>query len=172
MIRSIWRITRNASDAEDAMQEALMVIWRRLHRLRMHASPQALVLKICIDSACGRGSPPLSTSEVGGNASLSRAGSRRRSLSLWTNWLTRNCPVRFSAPSIGSPDHRPWPSRCASSRRCRTSRVAAAMDCSAATARKHVERARKRLQVVLARASTRTSRRELNMSKPDDSRPR
>jgi DNA-directed RNA polymerase specialized sigma24 family protein len=29
MLRSIWRITRAAEDAEDALQEALTVIWRR-----------------------------------------------------------------------------------------------------------------------------------------------
>jgi DNA-directed RNA polymerase specialized sigma24 family protein len=52
MIRSVWRITRTTQDAEDAMQNALMVIWKCRGRIDQHASPQALVLKICIDAAC------------------------------------------------------------------------------------------------------------------------
>ncbi|MFI5455683.1 MAG: RNA polymerase sigma factor [Isosphaerales bacterium] len=52
MIRSVWWITRNAQDAEDAMQNALMAIWKRRHRISQHAIPQALALKICIDAAC------------------------------------------------------------------------------------------------------------------------
>ena len=52
LIRTAWRITRNAADAEDAIQEALVIIWKRRHRLTVHASPQALVLKICVDAAC------------------------------------------------------------------------------------------------------------------------
>lgn len=51
MIRSIWRIVRSPQDAEDAMQEALLTIWKRWDRVSKHPSPQALVLKICIDAA-------------------------------------------------------------------------------------------------------------------------
>src|ERR1700682_6684499 len=52
MIRSVWWITRNAQDAEDAMQNALMAIWKRQHRISRHSSPQALILRMCIDAAC------------------------------------------------------------------------------------------------------------------------
>jgi hypothetical protein len=44
MIRSAWWITRNAQDAEDAMQNALMVIWKNRHRIGQHPNPQALIL--------------------------------------------------------------------------------------------------------------------------------
>lgn len=37
MIRAVWRITRNAQDAEDAMQNALMTIWKRQHRISKHS---------------------------------------------------------------------------------------------------------------------------------------
>jgi RNA polymerase sigma factor (sigma-70 family) len=52
MIRSVWRFTRNAQDAEDAMQNALLVIWKRRHRIARHAVPHSLVLKICAQAAC------------------------------------------------------------------------------------------------------------------------
>jgi DNA-directed RNA polymerase specialized sigma24 family protein len=52
MIRSVWRITRNVSDAEDAMQNALLALWKRRHRIDRHPVPHALVLKICAQAAC------------------------------------------------------------------------------------------------------------------------
>lgn len=51
MIRVIWGITRNPEDAEEAMQEALGVLWRKWDRVRIHPNPEALVLRICINSA-------------------------------------------------------------------------------------------------------------------------
>jgi RNA polymerase sigma-70 factor (ECF subfamily) len=51
MIRSIGRILSNRSDADDALQDALIKIWKRLNRIRAHANPEALVLRICANSA-------------------------------------------------------------------------------------------------------------------------
>ena len=51
MIRSIGRILSNRSDADDALQDALIKIWKRLNRIRVHANPEALVLRICANSA-------------------------------------------------------------------------------------------------------------------------
>src|SRR4051794_25482059 len=51
MIGSIWRIVANAQDAEDAMQNALLVIWKRWERVITHPNPESLILKICIDAA-------------------------------------------------------------------------------------------------------------------------
>jgi RNA polymerase sigma-70 factor (ECF subfamily) len=53
MIRSVWRIVRDPDDAEDAFQEALATIWKRLDRVRRHPNPQALILRICVNSAYG-----------------------------------------------------------------------------------------------------------------------
>jgi RNA polymerase sigma factor (sigma-70 family) len=52
MLRSIWRITRNAEDAEDALQESLTVVWRRRARIAKHPRPRALILRICVNCAC------------------------------------------------------------------------------------------------------------------------
>ncbi len=51
MMRSIWRIVRHTEAAEDTMQDALTIIWRRLDRIHRHPNPQALILKICINAA-------------------------------------------------------------------------------------------------------------------------
>lgn len=51
MIRSIWRIVRDPDRAEDALQDALAAIWQRLDRIRRHANPTALVMRICANEA-------------------------------------------------------------------------------------------------------------------------
>lgn len=53
MIRSVWRIVRDPDDADDAFQEALTTIWKRLNRIRRHPNPHALILRICVNSAYG-----------------------------------------------------------------------------------------------------------------------
>ena len=51
MIRSVWRIARDADDADDAFQQALETIWKRLERIRRHPNPRALILRICVNAA-------------------------------------------------------------------------------------------------------------------------
>lgn len=51
MMQSIWRIVRNPETAEDVLQEALTIIWRRLERIRSHPNPHAFILKICVNAA-------------------------------------------------------------------------------------------------------------------------
>lgn len=51
MIRSIWRIVRDPQEAEDTLQNALAIIWRRLKRIHSHPNPHALILRICLNSA-------------------------------------------------------------------------------------------------------------------------
>jgi RNA polymerase sigma-70 factor (ECF subfamily) len=51
MMRSIWRVVRNADLAEDSLQDALAVTWRKRFRIRLHPNPKALILKICLNSA-------------------------------------------------------------------------------------------------------------------------
>lgn len=51
MIRTVWRITRNFDDANDAFQQSIEVILKQMNRILHHANPQALILKICMDEA-------------------------------------------------------------------------------------------------------------------------
>jgi RNA polymerase sigma-70 factor (ECF subfamily) len=51
MIHSVWRVVRQPEDFDDAFQEALIVVWRRLHKVRRHPNPHALILRICINAA-------------------------------------------------------------------------------------------------------------------------
>ncbi len=51
MFETVWRILRHPQDAEDALQNALTIIWRQRARIAGHRVPQALILKICADAA-------------------------------------------------------------------------------------------------------------------------
>lgn len=51
MIRTVWRIVRDPDDADDAFQDALATVWKRLGRIRRHPNPHALILRICVNSA-------------------------------------------------------------------------------------------------------------------------
>ena len=51
MMRSIWRIVRDPDLAEDSLQDALAVIWKKRLQVRRHPNPPALVLKICLNAA-------------------------------------------------------------------------------------------------------------------------
>jgi RNA polymerase sigma-70 factor (ECF subfamily) len=51
MMRSIWRIVRQKEAAEDALQDALALIWKKRHKVAWHPNPEALILRIAITSA-------------------------------------------------------------------------------------------------------------------------
>jgi RNA polymerase sigma-70 factor (ECF subfamily) len=149
MIRAIWCITRNAQDAEDAMQDALLAIWKLRQRLLQHANPPALVLKICVDAAydCARKrardrckmAPHDATDGLADNARLPWEELAQRELATEIlaaiNQLSRRQAVAITLRVF---EELPY------------EEIAAAMNCSEATARKHVERARRHLRVVLA----------------------
>jgi DNA-directed RNA polymerase specialized sigma24 family protein len=43
MMRSIWRVVRNADLSEDCLQDALAVIWKKRLQIRLHPNPRALM---------------------------------------------------------------------------------------------------------------------------------
>jgi RNA polymerase sigma-70 factor (ECF subfamily) len=51
MLRTAWRIVRHPARAQDALQEAMTVLWTRRERIRAHPRPDALILRICIDAS-------------------------------------------------------------------------------------------------------------------------
>jgi RNA polymerase sigma-70 factor, ECF subfamily len=51
MMRSIWRIVRKREEAEDALQEALTIIWKKRDAIARHVKPEALILRISVNAA-------------------------------------------------------------------------------------------------------------------------
>lgn len=51
MMRSIWRIVRQKEAAEDALQDALTIIWKKRDVISRHPRPEALILRIAVSAA-------------------------------------------------------------------------------------------------------------------------
>ncbi len=51
MLRSIWRIVRERQSAEDALQDALTIIWKKREAVARHPNPRALILRIAVTQA-------------------------------------------------------------------------------------------------------------------------
>jgi RNA polymerase sigma-70 factor, ECF subfamily len=149
MIRSIWRIVRHAQDAEDAMQNALLSVWKQWRRVAEHPNAQALVLKMCIDAAYD----------------VTRRRYRRRR-EFGSDGSTE--PVDQSPTPAQSAEHSEQHSQLLAAihemPRCQAiatlmravqgqsyEAIASALGCSPVTARKHVARGRARLQTALSR---------------------
>jgi RNA polymerase sigma factor (sigma-70 family) len=150
MIRSIWRVTRNAHDAEDAMQNALVTIWKRWTRICRHASPQALVLRICIDAALDitrRRAREGRNVRLHNNANQAIDGSGKPLERIADDELRREILAAIGrlsrrqalAVMLRVFEELPY------------GQIAAAIGCTEPTARKHFERGRANLRHALAR---------------------
>jgi RNA polymerase sigma-70 factor (ECF subfamily) len=149
MIRSIWRVVRNPQEAEDAMQDALLILSRRWDRVCGHSSPQSLVLKICIDAAydvlrrnlrhrrgveLGEGTAePASLSPLPAEEMANRE--QHAKIVAAIHRLSRQ---QATAMLMRAVQGQPY------------EEIAAALGCTEATARKHVARSRQRLRIWLA----------------------
>lgn len=147
MMRSVWRVTQNPEDAEDAFQEALGVIWRRLGRVRKHANPHALILRICLNAAYdvlrkkhrrqrreqvldhGHADTPPTPADT--LAARERESAVLRAISQ----LSRNQALAVTLRLVQGEPY---------------GTIARTLGCKANTARKHVERGRTRLRELLA----------------------
>ncbi|MBN2309704.1 MAG: RNA polymerase sigma factor [Candidatus Hydrogenedentes bacterium] len=147
MLRAVWGVTQNADDAEEALQEALTLIWRKLGRIRRHANPHALILRICLNTACD----------------VVRKKLRRRRREAHTELLTPR-PGRSPADEAAAQEQHAIVLEAVGklSRNQSTAvllrlvqgqsyqAIAEALGCKDATARKHVARGRERLQEMLS----------------------
>ncbi len=153
IVKTIWSVTRNAEDAEEALQEALTVLWRRWNRVRKHPNPEALVFRICINA---------SYDVIRKNARRRRNAAAVVAGISWTRWFVRSPSTPLDVAE-GSEQE-----TAVSEAIARLSRnqaiavvmrllqerpfedIAEAIGCGIATARKHLERGRERLRVLLA----------------------
>jgi RNA polymerase sigma-70 factor (ECF subfamily) len=149
MIRSIWRVVRNPQDAEDAMQDALVVVLKQWDRIGRHPNPQSLVLKICIDAAYDVTRRRLRHARI---AELSQGAIGQAGVS---QLPTEAIVSREQYTEIVTAIHR-LPRQQATAMLMRAlqgqpyEEIAAVLGCTEATARKHVARSRQRLRILLA----------------------
>lgn len=149
MMRSVWRIVRDPGEAEEAFQEALLTIWKRWERVVAHPNPEALVLQICVNAAHDRlrrsvrqsqRAEPGAMPELlpdGTATALERleAAEREAGVLRAVGQLSKN---QARAILLHAVEEVPY------------EEIARTMECRESTVRKHVERARKRLRLMLA----------------------
>lgn len=150
MMRSIWRVVRDKEAAEDALQDALAVIWRKREAVARHPNPQALILRISVDAAidAARKIRRRLSHEVGslpedaadGAAVPVTKASEDRGLRAAVLEAVAGLPKRqATAVLLHLVEEQPY------------EEVARAMGCSESTARVHVMRGRAALGRALAR---------------------
>lgn len=146
MQRAIWGVLRDADLSEDALQDALVVLWRKIGVLRDHPNPEAFVLRVSIDAARDRWRArrrrdarcrPLEDArrlqapgEVAGPDPIEQAETRTAVLAA----IDRLGSRQASAILLRAVEDEPY------------AHVAQALGCSEATARVHVQRAREKLR--------------------------
>jgi len=147
MMTSVWRVTQNADDAEEAFQEALGVIWRRLDRIQRHPNPHALILRMCLNAAydvlrkkgrreardrAARDSGPQAASTPG---EVLEAKERESAIFRAIGQLSRNQALAVTLRLVNGESY---------------GAIARTLGCKDNTARKHVARGRARLCELLA----------------------
>jgi RNA polymerase sigma-70 factor (ECF subfamily) len=150
MLETVWRILRHAQDAEDALQTALTNIWQQRDRVEGHPAPQALMLKICADTAIDhyrrRRSSQVDLVALEDYLASARplpvdAAIGRETLEILLEAISKLSPNQATAIVMrfiqGESD----------------TAIAAALDCGVETVREHLHRGRERLGRMLGRLS-------------------
>lgn len=148
MLRTAWRITRDADRARDALQDAMARVWKHRGRVRCHPNPAALVLRITIQAAIDalrrdrrrRHAERLaSPARWQGRAQAGPAAAAERSevRQLVLEAVARLPEKQAAAVFLRVLEEQPYEA------------VAAALGCAEATARVHVLRGREKLKHLL-----------------------
>ena len=149
MMRVVWRVSGNPTDAEDAFQEALLTVWKRWERVVSHPNPEALVLHICINAAhdvlrhrarqgkwIEEGAVPQDAADSSASAVENISAAEQRAQVLGAIGLLPKAQAR--AILMHAVEDVPY------------SDIATAFGCREVTVRKHVWRARNRLRALLS----------------------
>lgn len=150
MMRTVWRIVRQREAAEDALQDALAVIWKKRDAVARHPNPRALILKIAVAAACdalrknrrrlGHEITGLPNDRAGDGApSVTRAAEDRALRAEILEAIARLPARQATAVLLRIVEEQSYED------------IAAAMDCAEATARVHVLRGKAALAKRLAR---------------------
>lgn len=153
MMNTVWRITQNADDAEDALQHALEKVWRQSHKIRRHPNPHACILRICIHSALDllrrrakqverlQTGLPLDRLASGQQNALQQAVEQEIRIEIGRA-IAKLPRKQAEAVIMRLIEEMPYAD------------IARALDCNEATVRTHVKRARRKLQEQLSHLAT------------------
>jgi RNA polymerase sigma factor (sigma-70 family) len=150
MMRVAWRIVREREAAEDALQDALAAIWKKRAAVARHPNPQALILRMTVAASCdacrrrrrrlAHEVPGLAEDRSADAAPPVTQAAEDRALRTEILEAIGRLPERqATAVLLRVVEERPY------------EEIAAAMDCTEATVRVHVLRAKAALTKRLAR---------------------
>ena len=153
MMRTIWRVVRHDQLAEDTLQDALAIIWRKRNRIHRHPNPQALILKICLNCAYdslrkrARQRRQKDLSNLASYESQSRTNAsleleKKQAVAEVLNAIGRLPRSQALAVLMRIVQNQPYEA------------IAQTMGCSETTVRIHVSRGRKRLRQWLSHLQT------------------
>lgn len=153
MMRTIWRVVRHDQLAEDTLQDALAIIWRKRNRIHRHPNPQALILKICLNCAYdslrkrARQRRQKDLSNLASYESQSRTNAsleleKKQAVAKVLNAIGRLPRSQALAVLMRIVQNQPYEA------------IAQTMGCSETTVRIHVSRGRKRLRQWLSHLQT------------------
>ncbi|MCA9130266.1 MAG: RNA polymerase sigma factor [Planctomycetales bacterium] len=146
-LRIAWNILGNSHDAEDALQDAMALLLRRWPRIASHPAPASLVIKICtecsLDLLRKRIRNQAKSHRLAQNAqeqpatqlgTTLAAAEIRQAIMNAVGRLPRMQALAFTLRIVDEQDYED---------------IAKQLECSAATIRTHVARARQKLSVLL-----------------------
>lgn len=154
MMRAVWSIARDPHDAEEALQSALCTIWHKWDRICRHPNPQALILRICMNASYDllrkkirrRRNETLPRTPqpetVVTPAEEVRRAEQRSAIATAIGSLSRNQSAAVVMRLVQGESY---------------AAIARVLGCRISTARKHVQRGRDRLRVLLAPLTEETS---------------
>lgn len=153
MMRAVWRIVRHREAAEDALQDALAVVWKKRDAVARHPMPEALIMRIAVTAAIDvlrrdrrrlrHEAPGLADDRVGDPASTTVRDYEARDLRSAVIEAIGRLPRRqATAVLLHVIEEQPYVD------------VARAMGCSESTVRVHLMRGRAALARSLARRSS------------------
>lgn len=149
MVRAIWRIVRNPDDADDALQEALLTVWKRWGQVARHPNPHALVLRICIHAAYDRVRQQARRCKWQDAGDIAEA-IPDRSPSLTQKLASHQQGEQVLEAIARLPKNQAQAILMRAVEEVSYSDIALAMNCREATVRKHVARARIKLRTLLS----------------------
>lgn len=141
LIRAAWRLLGNEHDVDDALQEALSRIWKHRWQLESHANPSAWMLRIVQNVSYdrlrlrkARHTEILPNEICSSSPSPSSEAEQNEWKSTLLEEIGRLSPKQSQAVLLRLVENEPY------------SVVAAALGCSEATARVHIQRGREQLR--------------------------
>lgn len=147
LLRAAWSVCRNEDDAEEALQETLCTVWRKLGRIRRHPNPKALLLRIALNTAYDVLRRRIRERERQSRlAAQAPAAPRRPDQALASK--ERESAILRAMASLSRKQSVAVLMRLVQGAAYED--IAETLGCRAATARKHVERGRQRLRELLA----------------------